>query len=491
MWSSRTASPLFVSCIVAVIALAARLYGLGDKPFWYDEILTLLRASMPLSDLVADSFHNKHLPTYFLLVAPFTQPDWSEWWLRLPSAVFGAGCAFLVARIAFDCAGVTAALAAGLLMALSPLEVQYGQEARSYTLASFAILLSLWGAIGLFSTQEEQPRQAGWLPRAHWLAYAGGMTLALYTLSVAIPWFIAANLTAIVLIYAARPPKAGLARRWFAVNAAVAALWLPAIAWLLFANQGAAQRGMSWIPQATWDSTARLIQALYMFRIPNFLTFELEPVAVPGFGVLILSLALFGAWSMRSRPRAHAFILVAALTMPLVLAIVSLIQPLVLSRYLLWSTGPVFILAGLGAAALPQLAGRLAIAVIAAAGTLSLWPYYQAETKPRWDLAGSYLSTRIKPEHSVITSTGLARLVLKTYAARNAADSDAGFDERTLDEIGQRFASGETIWVVHGPAGQDAIEPADAFLKHWSAFGQPVTTEKFGEQITLWRFEKR
>ncbi len=484
MWSSRSAAPLVIPGIIAGIALAARLYGLGDKPFWYDEILTLLRASLPFADLAADAIHNKHLPTYFLLVAPFAAPDWSEWWLRLPSAVFGAGCAFLVARIAFDCAGVTAALVAGLLMALSPLEVQYGQEARSYTLASSAILLSLWGAIGLFSSQDKPHR------RAHWLAYAGGMTLALYTLSVAIPWLIAANLTAAALLYSARRARAGIIRNWFAANGFVAVLWLPAIAWLLIANQGAAQRGMNWIPEATWDSAVRLIQALYMFRVPNFLTFQLEPAPVPGFGLAILLLAALGAWSMRTRPRAHTFILVAALTMPLALAVVSLIQPLVLSRYLLWSTGPVFVLAGLGAAALPQLAGRLAVALIATAGTLSLWPYYTAETKPRWDLAAAHLATRITPDHSVITSTGLARLVLRTYAAREVPASDAAFEEHTMDEIGERFASGKTVWVVHGPAGQDAIEPADAFARNLRALGQPVATEKFGSQITLWRFEK-
>lgn len=484
MWSSRSAAPPVIAGIIAGIALVARLYGLGDKPFWYDEVLTLLRAGMPISDLVADAFHNKHLPTYFLLVAPFTAPDWSEWWLRLPSAIFGAGCAFLVARIAFDCAGVTAALVAGLLMALSPLEVQYGQEARSYTLASFAILLSLWGAIGLFSQPEKPPS------KARWLAYAVGMTLALYTLSVAIPWFIAANLTAVVLLYAARRAKTGFARRWYALNAAVAALWLPAIVWLLITNQGAAQRGMSWIPQATWDSAARLIQALYMFRIPNFLTFQLEPAAVPGFGLAIILLAALGAWTMRTRPRAHAFILIAALTMPLALAVVSLIQPLVLSRYLLWSTGPVFVLAGLGAAALPQMAGRLAVALIATAGALSLWPYYTAETKPRWDLAAAHLATRIAPDHSIITSTGLARLVLRTYAARSLPASDPAFDELTMDEIGRRFASGKTVWVVHGPAGQDAIEPVESFARNWRAFGKPIATETFGRQITLWRFEK-
>jgi hypothetical protein len=35
--------------------LVLRLYGLSDKPLWYDEIVTLNRANLPLAELVCES----------------------------------------------------------------------------------------------------------------------------------------------------------------------------------------------------------------------------------------------------------------------------------------------------------------------------------------------------------------------------------------------------------------------------------------------------
>src|SRR5579862_1243050 len=127
---------LVLPVLLALLALLLRLHGLSDKPLWYDEILSLNRARLPLADLVIDALKHKHYPTYFLLLRSFASAHIDPWMLRLPSALVGAGCAFLVAKVATDIRGELAGVVAGLLMALSPLEVQYGQEARAYALIS-------------------------------------------------------------------------------------------------------------------------------------------------------------------------------------------------------------------------------------------------------------------------------------------------------------------------------------------------------------------
>ena len=48
---------------IGLLALAFRLYGLGDKPFWLDEIATLRRATATVPDLVGDSLYNNHYPS--------------------------------------------------------------------------------------------------------------------------------------------------------------------------------------------------------------------------------------------------------------------------------------------------------------------------------------------------------------------------------------------------------------------------------------------
>ena len=123
---------LAIPLVPTALALAVRLYGLSDKPLWLDEIITQRRANRSISDLIANSLSNKHFPTYFLFVRAFDAPMIDEWMLRLPSAIFGSVSVLLVVLIAAEVRSPRAGAVAGILMALSPLEVQFGQEARVY-----------------------------------------------------------------------------------------------------------------------------------------------------------------------------------------------------------------------------------------------------------------------------------------------------------------------------------------------------------------------
>src|SRR5579864_637779 len=116
-------------CAITAFALLLRLHGLGAKPFWLDEIASLRRATMPFFNVVPESLHNNHYPTYFLFLWLVAKLGASPWLLRLPSAVLGAISAGLVCVVGRDADGPRTGIAAGLLLALSPFDVQYGQEA--------------------------------------------------------------------------------------------------------------------------------------------------------------------------------------------------------------------------------------------------------------------------------------------------------------------------------------------------------------------------
>jgi hypothetical protein len=64
-------TPVAVALIPGILAFAARLYGLSEKPLWLDEVITHVRANLPISNLIASSLHNKHFPTYFFLASAF------------------------------------------------------------------------------------------------------------------------------------------------------------------------------------------------------------------------------------------------------------------------------------------------------------------------------------------------------------------------------------------------------------------------------------
>ena len=476
--ASAVSEPMLLALALTGLALVARLYGLGEKPLWYDEVLPLKRAGMPLAELATDAFRNKHYPTYFVLVSPFAGSEWSAWALRLPSALIGAVCVFLVARIAHVAAGGVAAVTAGLLMALSPMEVQFGQEARSYTLTSAAILLSMWTVVRLTSPGQQQPRD--------WLAYCFATALALVTLSAAAPWFIAANLAVLAMWQRGSLRDAGWMRRWVTANALAVACWLPALAILVSSNKAKPLGGLMWTPPLTPELVGQVFGAVYGLGISDLMTLELFPTLVPGFGIAVAALAAVGAWRLRTS-NVGLLLGIGAAAMPLVLFALSLFHPLLLPRYLLWSAGPYFVLAGVGVATVPRTWQPAALAGVAVGAALSLLPYYASETKPRWDLAASYLAARVGPNDAVVTSSTLASVVVEAYVKRSAPGAVDAVKFRPLPEVEARVAAGGTVWLVHGRAGQGRVWPRDSFLDRWRVMGAIGAPTTFGRHIAIWR----
>lgn len=473
---------------MALLGIAARLYGLGDKSLWYDEVLTYERARLGLAHLVVDAYANKHYPTWFVLTAPFAWGGLDAFSLRLPAALFGGIWVGLVALIAVSVGGITAGLAAGLLAAFSPVDVQYAQEARSYTLTAAAILVSLWGLLRLTQSHSTMAATGPLAPRMAWLAYTIGAGLALYSLSVAIVWLVAAHIAVIATAWRDRWPAGDWLRNWSLANGAILVAWLPGLIALAVANVEKGLDGLTWIPAPDAEMMSNVLSFLYLYRSADMMTGELLPAAVPGFGLVVAALAAYGIW----RGPRGLVLPIALAAMPVALTAISLAQPMLVPRYLLWSTGPWFVLAGLGYAALPRSFQTFALPALAIAAAASLLPYYSAETKPLWNLAAARLARDAAPDDRVLTASGLSRRVMTAYVSAGAPAKIPALTFESLPSLRQSFDDGHTIWVFHGRDSQAPIPSREDFFATWTAaYGPPAETATFGKAITLWRFEKR
>ncbi|HEX3972329.1 MAG TPA: glycosyltransferase family 39 protein [Stellaceae bacterium] len=476
--------------LVGIVALALRLHGLAAKPLWLDEVSTLHRASIGFSAMVTESLHSKHYPTYFALIWLVAKLGGvSTWLLRLPSAVFGAVAAALVVVIGRDADRPRTGIAAGLLLAFSPFDVQYGQEARSYTLVAALILVALWGLV-LLALQEtaqapqHQHQKEG--RRGAWLAYGGFTLAALCVLNVAVPWLVASNVAAGVIAWRTQARRIFL-RRWAVTQAVILALWLPALGAVAYLSNGAALEGPGWALSEKWSALWAIIGPVYLDRISAFITFDMLPASVPGFSLLIVALAAYGAWRLRQKPSALIVIGCAACVLPLLLLLVSRVTPVLVPRYFAWSAAPFFILAGAGIARLTswRYAGALAAFVLVA--LINLEPYYHAETKPRWDLADARLSSETRPGDVVLFNSWDA------YYVASSLGKQSGLDPEKLamtwkPKDAARFEPGHALWVVFGRAGQGKMErPAD-YVTLLSQLGRPASEEQIGRYITIWRF---
>ncbi len=463
---------MWPTAVVFACALAARLWGIGDKPFWLDELTTLRRSALPFGVLVRDSLSYHHLPTYFALAAGVLPWSSGEAAMRAPSAVFGALTCALVAVAAGRVGGRAAALLAGLLMAFSPIQVQYGQEARSYTLLMCCIAASLLGLLRLVGDPARSARRpfARDGQRAGWALLLGGAWAAVSTLSIALAWPAAATVSWAIAMRGAADRRA-LWRNWLLGHAVVALLTLPWFVAMYVLNEGRMADGLTWIPPLDAERLWATLDTVYLMRVGSLISTHLFPTVLPGLAALVA-------------------LLPAAALLPVALLTVSVVFPLWIPRYLLWGTLPFFVLAGLGVNLLPA-AARLPVAL--AAGVLAavnLGGYYSAETKPRWDQAAQALHDMAAPGDLVLVEDDRLPDLLNYFLALHGAPFAP--QRWTLDPAAARarIEAGGTVWLAQGAVGQVTTADPTVALATLRLPSRPAVL-RFGRDVALLRFTSR
>ncbi|MGD2207226.1 MAG: glycosyltransferase family 39 protein, partial [Anaerolineae bacterium] len=180
--------------LVMLLALVLRFYRLDAQSLWYDEGFSIYLARMDLAQITARTAADIQPPLYYYLLH-----GWmgllgdGERVLRGLSALFGVLTAPLMYAVALRLfRSRLAGLLAALLVAVSPVHVWYGQEARMYTLLTFLCLLSSYFLL-LAMRQSAIPIPSGSRPSSRqgregrngsilfWLAFTLTSITALYT----------------------------------------------------------------------------------------------------------------------------------------------------------------------------------------------------------------------------------------------------------------------------------------------------------------------
>ncbi|HTI02670.1 MAG TPA: glycosyltransferase family 39 protein [Acidisoma sp.] len=493
----RIAIVLFV--LVTGVAFIARFYGIDAMPFWLDEVTTVQRASLPFWDMVTDSLANHHLPSYFALAGAFGRfGSMTEFVLRLPSAFFGAascGVLFLIGR---ELGGWRAGLVAGMLLALSPLQVQYGQEARSYT---FVILMMAIGLLGFVQlARDSRAASLPWgMPGARlapWVIYTLGTLGALNVLSTGFFWLISANLAVIAILLRDHEIDRGrFLRRWLLAQGIVLLFTLPWFGAMDVFTHGEMTNATNWVPQITWHSFYSVLGSLYLMRVTRLINFHVFPAAVPGFGVLVVVLGVLGLLYLRrlragwgSGPRSRSLIpalVIAAAVPPLLILLISIVKPLWMPRYLIWSTVPFLIFVGLGINYLPARFRNGAVVAVLLLAVANLVPYYNAETKPRWDLAARVLTRDMKPGDMILISDELPVYMMNFFLSRRGEVIPASNWTTDVFRAAKHLQDGGRVWVMFGRVGQADRTPVPSFARIVKPLGAPVADVQVGDLIHM------
>jgi hypothetical protein len=136
----RSRNLLRLGFVLALVAgLAFRLHTRSE--LWLDEALTVNIARLPLRDLFEHLRHDGHPPLYYVLLHGWMKVfgDGNDG-ARSLSGVFGIATVPLLWFAVRRWAGEAAALAAVVLLAMSPFAVRYSTEARMYSLVSLLVV---------------------------------------------------------------------------------------------------------------------------------------------------------------------------------------------------------------------------------------------------------------------------------------------------------------------------------------------------------------
>ncbi len=137
--------PERTALVLTGIGFVLRLLGLGARPLWFDEVISAVYARQDWPDLLRLNAGDNHPPGYYLALKVWMQLfGRDDWVVRLLSVGPGVGAIWLTwligRRIFPGQPGI--ALLATALMALSPFQVYFSQEARNYSTLEFLVLLA-------------------------------------------------------------------------------------------------------------------------------------------------------------------------------------------------------------------------------------------------------------------------------------------------------------------------------------------------------------
>lgn len=342
-------------------AFLLRVSGLDTQSLWRDEVDAIWFALRPLEQTLAmftEMAQNGAL--FFLGLRPWLQMlGASEFALRFPSALAGVAAVPMLWLLARRLVGEgIVPLAAAALLAINPYAVWYGQEGKMYTIITLLALVSSWCWI-----QGAETRKWRW-----WFAYAGIISLAMYT-----------HLLAILLIplhflwFWIAFPTARRAWKGYLVALALLTLpYLPLLAWqwpLLLAD--GALTGFQFTPLSEMIKTILLNQTRGF--MPGDPLIWLAPIWFVGAVGLLLGFteiagARMHAGAEQIAPGRRFLMLAAWAIVPIILIwLLSLRQAVFTDRYIIWTLPAVMVLIALGLQVLRANLGQWGAPLAAAA----------------------------------------------------------------------------------------------------------------------------
>ncbi|MFH1397313.1 MAG: glycosyltransferase family 39 protein [Candidatus Omnitrophota bacterium] len=164
----------FILFSILFIGIFLRLYNLTGKSIWYDEACSLNQAAYSWNDIFFHNDINHPLPkpVYFILLKSWAVlSGYNEFSVRLLSVIFGVISIFAIYKLGKIMFGEKTGLISAFLIAISPYNIYYSQQARYYTLFLILSLTSMFFFIKIITGKESKRILYFWYTLANILIF--------------------------------------------------------------------------------------------------------------------------------------------------------------------------------------------------------------------------------------------------------------------------------------------------------------------------------
>jgi hypothetical protein len=429
--------------LITLIGGVLRIFSLDYKGMGLDETFSVWLANQSIAELlqwIVKVDHNP--PLYYLLLHYWVAGNGvTPYAVRLLSVLFGVGTIPMVYLIGKRLSGVVMGLAAAVILAFSPFNIRFAQEARMYTLLTFNAAVAIyalvwlltdprsvrpigsqfWGYLrawrtpgpvepdtgGEFSYQDEtrnQTRWRAWMRRHRWLpiqtietdlAWVAFIVFSAATMlshNAAVLFPLATNIFVLGLMLFQRIKRPGSLAfqvpsfwNWVKAQVGILLLWSP---WIrAFIRQAGQVYQEFWLPRPSWTTVLQTLGSFLDASTPSLLS-KIRMIWILYAVVLCLGLLHF-------RKKVSRLLFLATLIAIPFLGelIVSIRQPIFCDRTLIWTAIPLFMVLAAGIA---QLRFRfLIVAMVGVLVTINLFSagdYYRFVRKEDWSIPAGYVA---------------------------------------------------------------------------------------------------
>jgi mannosyltransferase len=465
--------------LITLIGGILRVFLLANKGLELEEIFSMWLANHNVADMlqwIARIDH--HPPLYYLLLHYWVKLNGvnaSD--VRMLSVLFGTATIPITYLIGKRISGVLVGLAAAVILALSPFNIRFAQEARMYTLLMFNAAVAIYALVRLLTdarstepigsqfkeyfrawrtsgqaapgidksfsyrdTSHDQTGWRGWISRHQWLpletietdlAWVTFIVFSAATMlshNTAVLFPLATNVFVLSMLLFQKLKKTGSLpslqapslENWIKVQIGIFLLWSP---WLVaFIRQAGRVYQGFWIPKPSWVSVVDTIGSFL-----NEITLAQSSLVV--IWVLYAVVLCIGLVYFRKKIAQFSFLAVLFAIPFLSELTVSLRRPIFLDRTLIWTAVPLFLIL---AAGIVQLRFRLLMVVVLSVFGLnnlfSASDYYRYLQKEDWSYPASFVAKWVKNEDLILFNAPWAQLpfdyYFKTYEDEYFIDVD-------------------------------------------------------------------